>query len=76
METAVEDINDYLLNQLGSSNQDLILHDQILITPLGFTSPTNGGSNYQEGRTSQTDSIQSSKECKKRSGTTMAVSKE
>ena len=34
--SGTDDINNYLLGKLGSSNQDLIEHDQILISENGF----------------------------------------
>ena len=34
--SGTEDINNYLKGKLGTSNQDLIEHDQILISEQGF----------------------------------------
>ena len=40
--SGTEDINNYLMGKLGSSNQDLIEHDQILISEQGhYTKHTN-----------------------------------
>ena len=36
MGSGTEDINHYLLGKLGNSNQDLIEHDQILISESGL----------------------------------------